>query len=922
MQKQFDSTKTVFLIDGSSFLYRAYYGMRPLHTSSGLTVQAVYVFCRMIKKLINTFEPKKMVLVWDSKGKTERHELFQEYKAGRQAPPSDLFLQKDLIVKFADIIGLAQSARVGVEADDIINSLVQDFKKLKYDVVVISSDKDLYQLIDEKVFVYDAFKEELADRQNFEQKMGFSVEKLPFYFALLGDASDNIPGVKGIGKTGATELVKQFENLEGLYSNIQKVAKDRAKNALLQNKENAFLSYELFKLRYHGMNIADDKIAFDANRWKEARPLFDELEFRSLVKEIDLAPEQSVHDHKEIEEKPFFADEKSYDFRCIQTTQQLNELCDYLKIKKSFAMDTETTGLSPLNDELIGISFCAELGIAYYVPFGHKSGQAQISIIESANNKIEQLSKQEVLDALRPILEDKNYKKYLHNANFDALFLHSNGINLKGVSFDTLIAASLVIEDGKSLGLKALSERFLNERMLTFEETVKDKKLKNFSYVPLADATKYAAGDSHQTFALQAIFARKLEEYNLTELFNKIEMPLYDILLDMENEGIFVDREILKTISTQLAVEIKHLENRIHEISESEDRVNLNSPKQIEELLFGKLNLPKQKKSGKGKSFSTDQEVLEELIQFHEIPKLLLRYRELYKLKSTYVDALPDYINEKTGNVHTTFSQTVASTGRLSSFNPNLQNIPIDGFGIRAAFKPEKGHVFLSADYSQIELRILAYFSRDQNLLNAFLKGEDVHAQTAAYLFDITLEDVTQEQRRIGKRINFSILYGLTPFGLSKDLKIPFKDAKIYIDKYFARYPGVLGWMESVIKTAKEKGYVETLLGRRRYVPGIYENNRILYDIAKRIAINSPAQGTAADILKLSMIELEKAFKARGLKAKIILQIHDELLISVPQENIAEVEKLTKDVLENIVKWDIPLVVTTRIGHNWQEVTK
>lgn len=909
MENKFDPTRTLFLIDGSTFLYRAYYSMRPLLTSKGIPVQAVYNFCRMIKKVIDTFNPHRMVLVWDSKGgSTQRKEMFQEYKAGRQTPPSDLFEQKKLIVEFANLIDLTQAEVPGIEADDIINTLVQQYKN-DYKIVIIASDKDLYQLLDANTFIFDPFKEKVTNLQEYETSLGFSVDKLPFYFSLLGDTSDNIPGVKGIGKVTATELVKQFNNLNDLYENIDLIKKEKLKNNLLENRDNAFLSYQLFSLIFdETAKLDEQKLIFDPANWLNARPLFESLEFKSMIKDNQtsiFATKEIIHEAQ----ATFFADEKGYIFQCVQTTEQLQELVEHLKNKKIFALDTEGSGLHPLTSEPVGLSFCAQKGLAFYVPFAHKTSEKQ-------------LTKEVVIKELKPILENSEYTKILQNAKYDQLVLYTMGIDLLGVKFDTMLAANLVLPDGQRVGLKYLSQHFLDEKMLSYDDVVKSKKLKDFSYVQLKEATNYSASDSHQTFVLKQILQDKLHELNLWKIFNEIEMPTSQILYKMELEGIYLDVNVLKTIGTKLSEDILKIESEIKILSDMND-LNINSPKQVGQLLFEKLNLPVGKKSPKG-VYSTDQSVLEELSSLHMVPLLILKYRELYKLKSTYVESLPEYINHKTGRIHTTFSIVSTSTGRLSSFEPNLQNIPTDGSGyeIRSAFKPKNEHVFLSADYSQIELRILAHMSQDKNLLQAFTNNEDIHAKTAAYLFDVPINNVTNEQRSVGKRINFSVMYGLTPYGLSKDLKIPMRDAKIYIDKFFQQYLGVSAWMEKTIEHAKQHGYVETLFGRRRYVPGIYENNKTLYEIAKRAAINSPAQGTAADIMKIGMINLDKVLSIEVPEAKILLQIHDELLISVPKNKQKLAEKLTKEILESVVNWPIPLLVQTRFGNNWQEVTK
>lgn len=905
---QFDSNKTVFLIDGSGFLYRAYYALRPLHTSTGIPVQAVYSFCRMIKKLADNFNPQYMALVWDSKGKTERHTLYPAYKATRQEPPSDLFTQKQYITEFADLIGMRQIAQTGVEADDLLYSLARDLQAQGNTVVIISSDKDMAQAITQAITLFDPYKDIFINAESFAAKMGFAVEKLPFYFALLGDTSDNIPGVKGIGEKGATELVQQFASLSDLYANLDQVKKERTRAALEANKENAFLSEQLFLLKYHALGLHKQDFAFSLATWPQAMPLFKQLEFKSMVKELE------VESATPSAEAVVLSQAKGYQFKTVTTPAQLQEMCTAIKERGIVAIDTELDGLNPLQDTVVGVCLACEVGTAYYVPYGHKVMELQ-------------LTHAEIFAALQPIFADPTIKKIFHHAKFDQLALWSAGSTVTNVVFDTLLAACLVTPDWQKIGLKALSEHYLNESMLTFADVVQKNKYKNFSYVPLTLATEYGASDAHQTLQLWPLLEKQLQEQDMARLYYDIELPLLQVLLAMEEEGIFVDRDVLAQLDVVVSRDLNELREQIAAlIGEEFKDINLNSPKQLEHLFFTHLQLPPQKKSSKKTGYSTDVEVLQELARLHPVPGLILKYRELYKLKSTYIDALPTYINKKTGKVHTDFSQTKVATGRLASSDPNLQNIPTHTPGydihVRSAFKPEPGHVFLSADYSQIELRVLAYFSQDELLVESFLHDIDIHAQTAARLFDVPLNAVTNEQRQIGKRINFSILYGLTPFGLSKDLDIPFKEAKNYIEKYFAQYPKVQLWMDEVIAHTKECGYVTTLWGRRRYIPGIYEKNRMLYDLARRIAINTRAQGTAAEIMKLGMVNLSKAFKEHNLQAKMILQIHDELLISVPIAQKEQTEKLVKQVLESVVQWNIPLVVTTRFGADWQEVTK
>ena len=908
-EKKFDPDKTIFLIDGSSFLYRAYYGLRPLHTSKGVPVQAVYSFCRMIRKLISKFGAKYIALIWDSKGKTTRHDMYKDYKATRQSPPSDIFDQKKLIVEIADTINMCQLAQRGIEADDIIFSVAQDFKEKDYNIVVVTLDKDLGQMLDEHVFMYDAFKDLVTDVPVFEEKMGFEIAKLPFYFALLGDTSDNIPGVRGIGKKGALELVNQFSSLKELYDNLDRVARPRVKKALQANKDNAFLSEALFLLQNVETDVTEDDLLFDVKHWIKARDIFQELEFKTLLKEIDKDKQFASERVKAKLEKL-----EKHTFICVQNETQLKQLCYELKHSSAFALDTETDGLRPLQCNCIGISVCMKEGVSYYIPFGHKVDE-------------EQLTKEQILLFLKPIFENKTIGKYLHNAKFDQLVLYQMGIELQGVTFDSLIAARLVAKEWQRNSLKKLSMKYFNEPMLTFEEVVKANKYKDFSYVPFALATKYAAADAHQTLKLTKVLKKELKEEKMQQLFDEVEFPLIQILYEMEKAGIFVDANKLKRLGKKLEKKLLTIEQKIISVVGIQYAgINLNSPKQVEELLFTHLKLPPQKRSAKGTGYSTDQEVLRKLSTLHVVPGLILKYREYAKLKTTYVDALPGYINSDTGRVHTTFNQTDVATGRLSSSDPNLQNIPTDGSElgsqIRESFLPKKGNVFLSADYSQIELRVLAHLSGDKSLINAFLQNRDIHAEIASKIFNVSFERVTHEQRQVGKRINFSILYGITPYGLSKGLGIKPSEAKKYIEAYFSQYPKVSEWMMSVVEETKNRGYVETFYGRRRYVPGIYEKNKNLYELAKRVAINTRAQGTAADIMKKGMIDVNSVLTEKNINAQMLLQIHDELLVSIAKKQKDETGKIIKQALESVVDWEVPLKVVVRLGANWSDATK
>ena len=895
--------KSLFLIDGSSFLYRAYYGLQPLHTADGKPVQAVYGFCRMIKNLVEKFAPQNMVVVWDSKGKTKRHEIYEAYKATRQAPPSDLFEQKELIQECAQMIGLHQFSQTGVEADDLMYSLGLWWQAQGGTVVVVTSDKDMGQMLSQSVMIYDSFKNVFIDEAAFQEKMGFPVKKTAFYFALLGDSSDNIPGVKGIGEKRALELVNQFDSLEAIYKDIHRVAQPGVRRSLEGHKADAFLSERLFTLHTYPITSTEKDVVFDYAGWVNARPLFEKLNFKSLLKDMPAASTgvsevQSSHD-------------KGYRFELVTTQAQLDAVISEIKKAGMFAYDTEGDGLNPLLMNIMGISICTQEGVSYYIPCGHITDEKQ-------------LSRGELIAAFKPLFEDEAIKKIAHHAKFDELVLYQNGIREKGLIFDTIIAAALVKEEWQKNSLKELSAHYLQEPMQTFESVVFAQKYKDFSQVPLDKATEYAAADAHQTLKLYKPLQKMLQEKNANSLYYDIELPLVEVLFEMEARGIYCDRTVLKTLHETVEKKLGELYRTITGLIDPRyASINLNSPKQVAELLFEYLKLPTQKKSAKRTGYATDYEVLLELSKVHPIPSFLIQYRELYKLKSTYLEALPDYINPRTGRIHTTYSQTRVATGRLASSDPNMQNIPTDGLGsmVRMAFYPEEGHVFLSADYSQIELRILAHLCKDENLIRAFKEGNDIHAETASALLGIPASELTKHDRNIGKRINFSILYGLTPYGLSKDMDISLKDAKKYIDAYFERYPKVKEWMESVIEKTKRLGYTETVFGRRRPVPGIRERNKHLYEEACRIAVNTVAQGTAAEIMKIGMLRVSAALKKSEYDAALILQIHDELLLTVAQSQVGAVQKMVIQELENVVEWEVPLTVNVSVGKNWKEVS-
>ncbi|MBX9830785.1 DNA polymerase I [Candidatus Babeliales bacterium] len=914
----------LFIIDGSYFLYRSYYALPPLHTPLGKPTHATFAFCRTISKLIKDFDPKKIVVAWDSKSSTAtREEVYAEYKATRQAAPSDLFEQKEDIVNFIELINMCNVSKDSFEADDLIASLVKEHPDEQ--IVIVCADKDMYQLLaNDHVLILDTFKNKLVSKQDFITEHGFGPEKIPFFYALTGDASDNIPGVAGVGKKTAEDLVKGFDSLEDLYNNLDKVEKKRTQTLLSEQKDNALLSLKLFLPHYTQTGLSKKDLDFDKQHWNKAHDFFEELNFRAFLKDPNAQTPEKKSSKKVAEAQQSMFDSTAQTWECVivSSIEQLKTLLAKIEKTGYCGLDTETSGSNPLQDVLVGISFAYDHARAYYIPLRHPH-----------NETYPQIPVDECLALIKPLLESDTIEKYLHNTKFDELVFLNNGITPRGTTFDTLIAANLLRDAWQKINLKNLSLFYLNEPMRKFKE-VMGKEYKSFNQVPIENGAEYGAHDALQTLKLKEIFEKQLaQEPVLKKIFDEIEMPLYHVLTKMEHKGIVLDADILRITGKEVEKELAHLEEKLfaaiyhdgHQMSiGSEAPINLNSPKQIETLLFETLGLPSVKKN-KGGSKSTDHEVLEKLSKIHPIPGLILRHRELAKLKNTYLDPLPLTINPTTHRVHTSYSQTMAATGRLSSNNPNLQNIPASsdyGFKIRSAFVAPSGHSFIAADYSQIELRVLAHLSEDENLIEAFRQGRDIHTQTAAQLFDVAPDLVTNEQRQIGKKINFSIIYGKSAYGLSQELEISATEAKKYIETYFAQYPKVKTWMESVIEKTLETGYVETWWGKRRYVPELAEKNKIRHELGRRIAVNTAVQGTAADIMKIAMIKLDQAFAAKKMASCLILQIHDELVLEAPEHELSEAKSMVLAIMQEVTDWKIPLDVSVKTGQNWGQITK
>lgn len=896
--------QTLYIIDGSSLLYRAFYGLSPMHTSEGVAVHALYGFCRAVKKIIDDFDPSFLVIVWDSPGKTTRKEIYEEYKATRQAAPNDLFAQKKLICEWASTVGISQVVYQGWEADDIIARLARE--AVEKNVLIIGPDKDLHQLISSSIEMYDPMKKKRYTKIDIEQKYGFEVRKIPFYYALVGDSSDNIPGVRGVGPKMATILVQQFESIDDMYKHVDDIASASAKKKVLEDEKNARLSYELFLLGDPDVSVSEEEMAFDKKWWEKGYHFFIKNEFKSLVPEV-------MWQQKQQQIQP----EKKGIATLVLEVEKLKKICEKICEIGFCAVDTETNGLLPLDEPLVGFSLAYSDQEAFYVPIRHQ-GEGSES----------QISFDTALGLIKPLMENESIKKVFHHAKFDMHVFDHVGIEVKGLYFDTLIAASLLRIGPDKIGLKALSERVLGEPMQTFLEVL--QKQKSFDLVSFEEAGEYAARDALQTYKLWRVFESEFEEKkDLKKLFFELEIPVCEVLFGMEKVGILFDIEKITESKISVDKKIEQVTEKIIGFLESvgvesPELINLQAPRQIEKLLFDDLGLIPRGKSAKG-ARSTKQDVLEALSKEHPIPRLILQHRELMKLKTTYIEPLPQLVQVETGRIHTSYNQTGVITGRLSSNDPNMQNIPVsheEGIGIRRAFIAAPGKTFISADYSQIELRVLAHMTQDEHLLEAFLHDQDIHAKTASQIFHVSDDEVTDEQRQIGKRINFSIMYGMTPFGLSKDLGISMKDARSYIDVYFEQYQGVAQWMKDVVEEAKIKGYVTTMWKRRRYVPELQERNKMIFESGRRVAVNTPIQGTSSELIKWAMCSIDQYLSAHPGYGSLLLQIHDEVIIEVDDKYINVVSSRVKAIMEQIVLWTIPLKVSIRTGKDWSEVTK
>ena len=887
------TAKTVYLVDGSSYIHRAYHAIRGLSNSKGLPTNAIFGFTKMLIKLLDDKSPDYVAVVFDAKGPTFRHEIFEDYKANRPPMPEDMAVQIPYIKEVVAGLNVKPLEKEGYEADDIIGTIAMLAKNQGLNVVIVSGDKDFRQTLSENTAMWDPVSEKLIDYDTIKQDYGIEPEQIIEVMALSGDSADNIPGIPGVGEKTAINLIQQFHSIENLFENTDKVTKASVKNKLEQFKEQGLLSKKLVTINNAvPIDVRIDDMRLGPPKKDSLAEIFRELEFKSLIAKFS--------EHAELSRK---------DYRLILKTEELRSLIETIRKKGICCLDTETTSKDHLTAELVGISFCLEPGAAYYLPLGHtyEGVGAQIDLDEA-------------LGLLKDILCDDKVKKIGQNIKYDAEVFARYGISLKGIFFDTMIASYIIDPTLRQHNLDYLAQHYLGYKMISYEEVTNHNKAKTFAFVDVNKAKEYSCEDAEITLLLKSILEEKLNNTDNYTLFEDLEMKLVPVIMDMEMTGVKIDVDFFKDMSEKFADELSSIERRTFDLAGEE--FNINSPQQLGYILFEKLNLPGKKKTKKKSGYSTDVEVLTELAGLHEIPSLLLRFRTISKLKSTYLDALVNMVNKNTGRVHTSYNQTVTATGRLSSSNPNLQNIPIrteEGREIRKGFIADDGHLLLSADYSQIELRVFAHYSDDPVLIQAFDRGEDIHTRTAAEVFDLDPRMVTPEMRRMAKMINFGIIYGMGPIKLAKELGISKKVAQVYLDNYYERYKGVKNFKEKILSQTRQNGYVSTLLKRRRYLPNINSDNGHIRSEAERAAINTPIQGTAADLIKIAMISIAERLKKENLRTKMLLQVHDELVFEVPQAELTTATKLIKDEMEGVYPLNIPLKVDINWGKNWGE---
>ena len=920
------------LVDGSSYLYRAFHAFPPLTNSAGEPTGAMYGVLNMLKSLISQVQPSHIAVVFDAKGKTFRDEMFEQYKSHRPPMPDDLRKQIQPLHDIIRALGIPLLVIEGVEADDVIGTLAVAASKANQKVLISTGDKDMAQLVDDNIMLINTMNNTLLDRDAVIEKYGIPPELIIDYLALMGDSADNIPGVAGVGEKTALGLLQGIGSMAEIYANLDKVAELPIRGAkklgdkLLAEKEMADLSYRLATIKTDvALDITPEQLTLDASNNNQLTEYFGRYEFKRWLNEV-MNGADSITNNSEQPTKinhyqatPALAQDNSDEalpaiqidrsrYETLLTEADLNRWVEKLMQAKLFALDTETDNLDYMAANLVGISFALENGEAAYLPL-------QLDYLGAPKT----LEKTTALTLLKPILENPAIQKVGQNFKYDLTIFARNGIDVQGVAFDTMLESYVLNSTGRH-NMDDLAKRYLGHQTISFEEIAgKGKNQLTFNQIPLEKAAKYAAEDADVTMKLQQVLWEKLsKEPTLEKLFKEMELPLLGVLSRMERRGVLIDSDALFLQSNEITNRLSELEEQAYVLAGQP--FNLASTKQLQEILFDKLGLPVIQKTPKGAP-STNEEVLEELAFSHELPKVLVEHRGLSKLKSTYTDKLPQMVNPQTGRVHTSYHQAVTATGRLSSSDPNLQNIPIrneEGRRIRQAFIAREGFTVVAADYSQIELRIMAHLSQDQGLINAFTQGKDIHRSTAAEIFGVALGEVTSEQRRNAKAINFGLIYGMSAFGLSRQLGIGRADAQSYMDLYFKRYPGVQTFMYDIREKAKAQGYVETLFGRRLYLPDINSSNGMRRKAAERVAINAPMQGTAADIIKRAMIQLDQKLQ-NDPDIAMIMQVHDELVFEVRSEKVAFYSELIKTQMESAADLMVPLIVDVGQGNNWDE---
>ncbi|KPL06618.1 hypothetical protein AMJ86_07840 [bacterium SM23_57] len=901
--------ETLYLIDGSALVYRSHFALMrtPLITSKGENTSAVFGFMQSLLTLIQRDKPEHLAVVFDTPEPTFRHKAYKEYKATRDKMPGELVEQLPRLREVLEAANIPILELPGYEADDVMGTLALKAREKDLEVVLVTGDKDFMQLVRPGIRMLRSKKgdEEVLDEDGVNAAFGVPPEKVIDVLGLMGDSSDNIPGVPNVGQKTALELIKIYGSMEEVLAHVEEVSKPSLRERLIEFADQAKLSKQLVTID------TDVPMEFDWEAMKvgplgESRlvELFRELEFTSLMKFLE-AP----------------AEKLTQNYRTITNWQEFNQLLKTLRDAGQFAFDLETTSLNPMMAEIVGMSFTCVDGEAAYIPAeGFEiPPNAEIPARTWHGKEVDKtLSYQ--LQQIEPLLKDTSLKKIGQNLKYDCLVLANYGVDVRGVEFDTLIAAYLLNPGARQLNLDALSLEYLNHTKIPTVDLIgKGKNQISMRDVPLDKISEYACEDADCAYRLMSILQPKLEEEELIDLFRDVEMPLMPVLMTMEMHGVRLNTDILKYLSGDLERMLEQLEGEIYKLAGK--IFNINSPKQLATILFDELGLPVTKKTKTGPS--TDVDVLMNLARLHELPQKLLDYRQLAKLKNTYVDSLPTLVNPYTGRLHTSYNQTVTATGRLSSSDPNLQNIPIRtelGSQIRTAFVPgDRGWVLLSADYSQIELRIVAHLSGDQTLMNSFKHNEDIHRRTAAKVFDVDMDDVTSEMRRQAKAVNFGIIYGQTDFGLSEQLGIPREEAKRFKEAYFANYPAVKVFMDDIIQKAKTDGYATTLSGRKRRIPEFHSSQFNVRMFAERTAINTPVQGTAADMIKIAMIRIHHRMIEQKLRSMMILQVHDELVFDVPEDEIELLKLMVKEEMEGAIKLNVPVVVDFGIGSNWLE---